>query len=140
MRSDHDMLYAKGFEGQCGAEADRSGAEDEHLVGGLGPAAVDGVAGDRHGLVERRHLERDVGGDHFEVGPALRVGDEEVLGQCTPPAAVADDVAGRRHRIDDDVVADRQPRDLVARGDDLAGGFVPQRHPTRCGGSPPIAM
>ena len=112
----------------------------DDLVGGLRSALVDAVAGHGHRFVERGHLERDVVGHDLEALAANRVLDEQVFGQRTSGAAVADDSARRGHRVDDDVVADRNAGDVAADLDDLARGLVAERRLPLPGWQPPIEM
>ena len=51
------------------------------------------------------------------------------IGERACGATVSDDSAGRGHRVDHNVVADRNAVDLGAYLDHLAGGLVSQRCP-----------
>ncbi len=121
------MAYPKGFEGQYGAQPDRPGTEHDDLVRRLGFALVGAVAGDGHRLVERGDFPRDVAGNDFETGSAHGVFDQQVIRERPGRSPVADDAARRGHRIDHDVIPDRDAGHLIADLDDFAGRLVPQR-------------
>ena len=119
------MAHAERLERQYRAKANRSCTEHDDLVSGLGFAAVGAVAGDGHRFVEGGDLERDVIGDDLQTGSPDGVFDQQEIGEGTGRPAVADDAARRDHRVDDDVVTDRDVGDVGADVDDFTGGFVP---------------
>ena len=124
---DHDMAYAKGFEGQRRAQPDRPRTEYGDLVRRFGFALVGAVARDGHRFVECGDFPRDVLGDHFETGSTNGVFDQQVVSEGPGGSPIADDAAGGGHGIDDDVIAHGDARHIGADLDDFACGFVAER-------------
>ena len=69
------MLYTSGFESDCGAKADRAGAEDHHLVRWFRRNLVHPMSRNSHRLVQCGHFERDVIGHDLEACAAHRLLD-----------------------------------------------------------------
>jgi len=70
----------------------------------------------------------------------LSILNEEKVSQSAAGTSVADGPTGRRHRVDDDAVADSHTIDFGTDVDHLAGGFVSEGVRPCRGGTPPSAM
>ena len=83
---------------------------------------------DSHRLVQRRHFERDVVGHDLKAFATHGLLDEQIVRERTGRTTVADDAAGRGHRIDHDMIAHGYAGDVATDFDDFARGFVAERH------------
>src|SRR5262249_52861514 len=129
-------LDSAGVRGGDREQPARAAADDEQAVARLQPAAIEGAqdAGERLDgprapgvdAVEDDQLVDEVGGDAHALGEAAGVEGRraKALAQRLVAAPAAPALAARRVVVHDDAIADRDARDLVADGDDLAGQLV----------------